>query len=372
MRDSRARAATRAARSRTPRARRSPRDPCGASSRAAGSPRRGRVTWAGRPRAADSAATGRRARRRRPACWACVTSGNSTGAASTAPVAAAPRGRIAGAPAPSVTSATGNSCTPSAPTRRVSRGVREARPQARAQAGRVRQRERLGEHRAGVPVDVPEAALGVAPAGAPRHAGDDQRRGLAVRGRRDPDQRMLDRVVPVHAVGHAFDAAGRHVELQREAPAGRTGRAQQQRRPVRRARRRAPRRRRGGAGGPAGRCRAARAPRRTGPRARRSPRSGPPARSVAARLGAARRRTAWPERARWRSRSGPGPAPRVGRRAGRSIRARGSTRSGGGRGRQPPSGLMVGGPPVPVRCPRAEVCRSIGASRRLSVWAAVR
>ena len=62
---------------------------------------------------------------------------NSSGARSTAPVAASPPGPIAGSPSPKVTSATGNSCVPSAPTSRAtwasgkrvrSRGARTARP----------------------------------------------------------------------------------------------------------------------------------------------------------------------------------------------------------------------------------------------------
>ncbi len=164
-----------------------------------------------------------------PACCACVTSGNSNGAWSTAPSAASPVGRIAGPP-PSATSATGNSCTPSAPTSRATLGVREARPQLRRHG--VREGQRLREHRARVPVDVAEAALGVAPARAPGHARDDQRRRLAVRRRPDLSERMPDRVVPVDAVVEATDAAGRDVELEREAAAGRARGAVEQGRPV--------------------------------------------------------------------------------------------------------------------------------------------
>ena len=132
-----------------------------------------------------------------PARCACVTSGNSTGGRlSTVPVLGVP-GRL-----------DRRACRRS---RRDDRerelvdavGADEARDlrvrEAGVQARLAGQRERLGEHRAGVPVEVAEAALGVLPAGAPRDAGDDQRRRVAVRRWPDRAQRVVDRVVPVHA-----------------------------------------------------------------------------------------------------------------------------------------------------------------------------
>jgi hypothetical protein len=89
--------------------------------------------------------------------------------------------------------------------------IREAREQARARS----ECQDLRERRPRVPVDVAEAAFGVAPGRAPRHAGDDQRGRPAARGRRDRDQRVRLRVIPAHAF-----AVG-DVQLEREAPTGR-------------------------------------------------------------------------------------------------------------------------------------------------------
>ena len=107
-------------------------------------------------------------------------------------------------------------------------GVREDRAQTRGESGVRRHHEGLRQHRAGVPVDVAEAALGVAPAGAPGNAGDDERR------RSRPPARgpicssaWFGGIEPVHAVGKALDAAGGDVELEREAPAGRPRRAEE-------------------------------------------------------------------------------------------------------------------------------------------------
>jgi hypothetical protein len=111
-------------------------------------------------------------------------------------------------------------------------GVGEARPQPRAQAARLGQRERLRKHRAGVPVEVAETALRIAPAGAPWHPRDDERRRVAGGRGADPHQRMADRVVPMHAVGQTRETPGRDIYLEREAPAGRARRAQQQARAV--------------------------------------------------------------------------------------------------------------------------------------------
>ena len=107
------------------------------------------------------------------------------------------------------------------------RPVRKAGVERRLEPGRVGGREQLGEHRARVPVGVPVAALAVAPAGAPGHAGDDDRRRAGARRRPDLHERVGLRVVPVHARREL--AALRHgdVELEREAPARRPRRAEE-------------------------------------------------------------------------------------------------------------------------------------------------
>jgi len=53
---------------------------------------------------------------RSPACCAAVMRGNSNGAASMSPAATGPAASITGEPSPKATTATGHSCTPSAPT----------------------------------------------------------------------------------------------------------------------------------------------------------------------------------------------------------------------------------------------------------------
>lgn len=78
-------------------------------------------------------------------------------------------------------------------------GVGEGGEEARRQACRVGEGERLGQHGAGVPVDVAEAALAVAPAGAPRHPRDDDGHGVTRRRRAEHDESMGLRVVPVQS-----------------------------------------------------------------------------------------------------------------------------------------------------------------------------
>ena len=116
-------------------------------------------------------------------------------------------------------------------------GIGEARPEPWSEARRLREHHRLGQHRARVPVDVAETALGVPPGRLPGRAGHDQGRRVATRRRPDLDERMPDRVVPVHAVREVLDTVGRHVEFEREATTGRAGRAEQPRARVRRSRR---------------------------------------------------------------------------------------------------------------------------------------
>ena len=84
--------------------------------------------------------------------------------------------------------------------------VGEGREEPRRQPAGVGEGERLGEHRARVPVDVAEAALAVAPAGAPRHPGDDEGHRLARRRRPEDDEGVGLGVVPVQARLEAVDA----------------------------------------------------------------------------------------------------------------------------------------------------------------------
>ncbi len=80
--------------------------------------------------------------------------------------------------------------------------------------------QQLGEHRSGVPVDVPETALPVAPAGPPRDPGDDDRGRSSERGRPDPNERVIVRVVVMHARGQGRAVGNGDVHLQREAATG--------------------------------------------------------------------------------------------------------------------------------------------------------
>jgi hypothetical protein len=104
------------------------------------------------------------------------------------------------------------------PPPRRKRGVQRG-----SQASGIGQRQQLGEHRAGVPVHVPPAAFPVTPAGAPRHAGDDHRRGAPARRRAHPHQRMLQRVIPVHPRRQHHAVRHRDVHLQGEPAARRPG-----------------------------------------------------------------------------------------------------------------------------------------------------
>jgi hypothetical protein len=76
---------------------------------------------------------------------------------------------------------------------------REPGIQPRRDPGRSRGCERLREHRARIPVDVAVATLAVPPPGAPRNAGHDDRRRPRPRRWPDSHERVLVRVVPVHA-----------------------------------------------------------------------------------------------------------------------------------------------------------------------------
>jgi hypothetical protein len=84
--------------------------------------------------------------------------------------------------------------------------VDEPRVEARFESVRGGEREQVRKHRAGVPPDVPVAALAVLPAGARRDTGQDNERGDVGRNRSgvrdspegiafgDPDERVGERV----------------------------------------------------------------------------------------------------------------------------------------------------------------------------------
>ena len=115
--------------------------------------------------------------------------------------------------------ATGHSCTPSAPTSVGDRRVREACVQPRDQAGGVGHRKELSNHGAGVPIHMPVPTLTVAPPRAPWDACDDEGGRACTRWRPDQHEGVFGWVVPVHARGH-LDALGRgEVQLEGEAAA---------------------------------------------------------------------------------------------------------------------------------------------------------
>ena len=76
-----------------------------------------------------------------------------------------------------------------------------------------------------VPIEVPEATLRILPAGPPGDTRHDERCCLPHRRRPDFDECVAQRVVPVHAIREAGETARGQVELEREAPTRRPGRA---------------------------------------------------------------------------------------------------------------------------------------------------
>ncbi len=162
-------------------------------------------------------------------------------------------------------------------------GVREDRAQARREAGVVAERDGVREDRPGVPVEVAEAALRVAPAGAPGDAGE-RRASSPRRPARGPTCTSAwcsgsNQCTPS---GEPVDGARRDVEPRtgtgrRPSPPRGSGSAGR-----RCARRCARRRRRGAAGAPGARGRAWPAARHAGRRARRWPSRRPAATSAAA------------------------------------------------------------------------------------------
>ena len=80
----------------------------------------------------------------------------------------------------------------------------------------------MGQHCPGVPGEVPVPALAVAPARAPRYAGDDERRRSGSGRRADLHEGVLDRPVGVDAGRCARRPFRKHgVDLQREPPTSR-------------------------------------------------------------------------------------------------------------------------------------------------------
>ncbi len=95
-------------------------------------------------------------------------------------------------------------------------------------AARFGEGECVREHRAGVPVEVPEPALRVPPARPPRDPGDHDGRGVAGCRGSDVAERMSQRVIPVDAIAQPGDATRRQIQLEREQTAGRPGGAKQE------------------------------------------------------------------------------------------------------------------------------------------------
>ena len=135
--------------------------------------------------------------------------------------------RARACPSPRATTATGHSCTPSAPTSAATAASGKRVCSRGGEPRGVGHREQLGEHRAGVPVDVAVATLAVAPPGAPRDAGDDEGGRVSARRRPDLHEGVVVRVVPVHARGQRRALGHGDVQLEREAAARRSGGAEQ-------------------------------------------------------------------------------------------------------------------------------------------------
>ena len=93
---------------------------------------------------------------------------------------------------------------------------------------RVGERDRVREHRAGVPVDVAVPALRVPPSRPPRDARHHDGGCFASRHGAHQAERVRDRVVPIDAIGKAANAACSHVQLEREQAARRPSGAEQE------------------------------------------------------------------------------------------------------------------------------------------------
>ncbi len=173
---------------------------------------------------------------RSPARCAAVTSGNSRGAASTSPVAAG-AGRVErGRAVTEGDDGHGQLVHAVRADERGDRRVREAAVEQRGDAPtESADGQHVGKHGPGVPVDVPVSPLAVAPAGAPRDAGDDEGGRIPARRRSDLHERVVLRVVPVHAGGQRAFRRGR-----RRTPRGGSGRPRTRRRGRTRSRTAAP------------------------------------------------------------------------------------------------------------------------------------
>ena len=95
-------------------------------------------------------------------------------------------------------------------------------------AARVGERERVREHRAGVPVDVAVPALRVPPPRPPRDPRHHDGGCFASRRGAHPAERVRDRVVPVDAIAQPGNATRGHVQLEREQTPGRPSGAEQE------------------------------------------------------------------------------------------------------------------------------------------------
>jgi len=162
-----------------------------------------------------------------PARCAAVTRGNSRGAESTSPKAAAAGTVDRRRPRAERDDRHGPLVHPIGADERANVRVGEARVQPGSEPGGVRHGEELGEHRAGIPVDVPEPAFPVPPAGPPWDAGDRDRGRAHARWRSDPDEGVIGRVVPVDTRRHGRALGSGDVQLEGEATARRPGRAEQ-------------------------------------------------------------------------------------------------------------------------------------------------
>ena len=164
---------------------------------------------------------------RSPARCAAVTSGNSTGAASTSPgsgrTGRVDRGRVVA----EGDDGHGPLVHPIGADERGDPGIREAAVQPRGEPCGVGHREQLREHGARIPVHVPEATFAVAPPGAPRDAGDHEGGRTGSRRRPNPNEGVVERVVPVHPRGQLRALGHGDVDLEREATARGPGGAEQ-------------------------------------------------------------------------------------------------------------------------------------------------